>query len=256
MSLLFNIYIFLAKGEGYAVEYFAGYIIEMSLSLDNLFLFFMIFSSFGIKEEYQERVLLYGVIGAMILRFVFIVLGSELIMRFKGALIFFGIILLYSGIKMIFDKGENINYSDKLSFKILKRFIPITSTFQGDRFFVRKNKILYATPLMASLVVIEFSDVLFAIDSIPAIFSITTNTLIVYTSNVFAILGLRSMYYILQKLSKMFRFIKYGVALVLTFTGWKLIAVFLGISISIVVSILTICIIMLASILLSLIFSE
>ena len=253
LSILFNIYIFYSRGETAAVEYFGGYIVEMSLSLDNLFLFLMIFSSFGIRSEYQERVLLFGVLGAMVLRFVFIILGVSIISRFHFVLSLFGIVLLYSGLKMIFEKNEKVEFHDNFAFKVLAKIMPITNRYYGDKFFVRENKVLYATPLLAVLVVIEFSDVLFAIDSIPAIFSITTDTFIVYTSNIFAILGLRSMYYILEKLNNMFKFMKYGVGCVLMFTGWKLVAIFFKIEISVLNSVLIIMIIMLTSILLSLI---
>lgn len=253
LSIMFNIYIFYSRGETAAVEYFGGYIVEMSLSLDNLFLFLMIFSSFGIRSEYQERVLLFGVLGAMVLRFVFILLGVSIISRFHFVLSLFGIVLLYSGLKMIFEKNEKVEFHDNFAFKVLAKIMPITNRYYGDKFFVRENKVLYATPLFAVLVVIEFSDVLFAIDSIPAIFSITTDTFIVYTSNIFAILGLRSMYYILEKLNNMFKFMKYGVGCVLMFTGWKLVAIFFKIEISVLNSVLIIMIIMLTSILLSLI---
>jgi len=256
LSILFNIYIFYSRGETAAVEYFGGYIVEMSLSLDNLFLFLMIFSSFGIKKDYQERVLLFGVLGAMILRLIFILLGVSIISRFHFVLSIFGIVLLYSGLKMIFEKTEKTEFYDNFAFRILARIIPITNKLSGNKFFIRKNNILYATPLFAVLVVIEFSDVLFAIDSIPAIFSITTDTFIVYTSNIFAILGLRSMYYILEKLNDMFRFMKYGVGCVLIFTGWKLVALFFKIEISVVISVLIIIIIMLISILLSLVYDN
>ena len=256
MSLAFNIYILITRGSNDAIQYFGGYIVEMSLSVDNLFLFFLIFNNFGISKEYQERVLLCGVIGAMILRLIFILLGVGLVSRFKAALSMFGVILLYSGIKMLFDKESNVDYSKNISFKVLNKIIPITKEFYGNKFFIKKNKVLYATPLFAVLVVIECSDVLFAVDSIPAIFSITTDVFIVYTSNIFAILGLRSMYYILEKLNDMFKFVKYGVGLILMFTGWKLVAIFFGIEISVVVSILVILIILLSSILLSLLFSR
>lgn len=251
LSIIFNIYIFYSRGETAAVEYFGGYIVEMSLSLDNLFLFLMIFSSFGIKSEYQERVLLFGVLGAMVLRFIFIILGVSIISRFHFVLSLFGIVLLYSGLKMIFEKTQKEEFHDNFAFKVLAKIMPITNKFHGDKFFVRENKVLYATPLFAVLVVIEFSDVLFAIDSIPAIFSITTDTFIVYTSNIFAILGLRSMYYILEKLNNMFEYMKYGVGCVLMFTGWKLVAIFFKIEISVFNSVLIIMIIMLTSILLS-----
>ena len=256
LSILFNIYIYLSRGYGSAVEYFGGYIIEMSLSLDNLFLFLMIFSSFHIKKEYQERVLLYGVLGAMILRLIFILLGVNIISRFHSILSLFGIMLLYSGIKMLFEHEKKMDFNENLSLRLLKKVIPITNSMHGDKFFVKKNRRIYATPLLAVLVVIECSDVLFAADSIPAIFSITTDTFIVYTSNIFAILGLRSMYYILEKMNDMFKYMKYGVGFILMFTGWKLIGTFFGIEISVRNSVLIIMIIMLISILASLIFDE
>ena len=254
LSIMFNIYIFYSRGETSAVEYFGGYIVEMSLSLDNLFLFLLIFSNFNIKKDYQERVLLYGVLGAMILRLIFILLGVSIISKFHFVLSFFGIVLMYSGIKMLFDNKDNVEFQNNFAIKILKKIMPVTDSFQGNKFFVRKNKRLYATPLFAVLVVIEFSDVLFAIDSIPAIFSITTDTFIVYTSNIFAILGLRSMYYILEKMNDMFKFMKYGVGFILMFTGWKLMAILFSIEISVTNSVLIIIIIMFLSVLASLVF--
>lgn len=253
LSIIFNVFIYITRGETSAIEYFGGYIVEMSLSLDNLFLFLMIFSSFGIREEYQERVLLYGVLGAMVLRLIFILLGVSIINKFHSILSLFGIILLYSGLKMIFKKDEPIEFHDNFAVKCLKKVIPVTTVLHGNKFFIKKSKIIYATPLLAVLVVIEFSDVLFAIDSIPAIFSITTDTFIVYTSNIFAILGLRSMYYILEKMNDTFKFMKYGVGVVLMFTGIKLFILLFNIEISVTNSVLIIMIILLISIFLSLV---
>ncbi|NFG23350.1 TerC/Alx family metal homeostasis membrane protein [Clostridium botulinum] len=254
LSILFNLFIFHFKGEGAAIEYFGGYIIEMSLSLDNLFLFLMIFSSFGIREEYQERVLLYGVIGAMVLRLIFILLGVTIVNKFHWILYVFGVVLLFSGFKMLFCKDDNIQFHDNFAVKLLRKIMPVSNTMNDNRFFERKNKILYATPLFVVLLVIEFSDVIFALDSIPAIFSITTDTFIVYTSNIFAILGLRSMYYVLAKMNSMFRFMKYGVGFILMFTGVKLIIIHFGIEMSVLNSVLIIMIILLTSILFSLLF--
>ncbi|CAI3701858.1 TerC/Alx family metal homeostasis membrane protein [Clostridium neonatale] len=256
LSILFNIYIFYSRGEIAAVEYFGGYIVEISLSLDNLFLFLMIFSSFGIQKDYQERVLLYGVIGAMILRLIFILVGVTIISKFHFVLSIFGFILLYSGFNMFFNKNKHINFHDNFSVKILRKIMPVTNVLYDNNFFVKKNKILYATPLFVVLLIIEFSDIIFAIDSIPAIFSITTDTFIVYTSNIFAILGLRSMYYILEEMNDMFRFMKYGVGCILIFTGIKLVILLFGIEISVTNSVLFIIIILLSSILISLIFDK
>lgn len=256
LSVLFNIFIFYTRGEVAAIEYFGGYIVEMSLSLDNLFLFLMVFSSFKIKEEYQEKVLLYGVIGAMILRLIFILLGIAIISKFSFLLSIFGIILLLSGFKMFFKENDNMQFHDNFAVKLLRKIMPVTNVLNGQKFFVKQNKILHATPLLAALIIIEFSDIIFAIDSIPAIFSITTNTFIVYTSNIFAILGLRSMYYILQKMNNMFRFMKYGVGCILIFTGLKLVILFWEIEISVTNSVLIIIITLLSSILISFIWDE
>lgn len=256
LSILFNIIIYYTRGETTAVEYFGGYIVEMSLSLDNLFLFLMIFSSFRIQEEYQERVLLYGVIGAMVLRLIFILLGVAIVNKFSFLLSIFGVILLLSGFKIFLREDENIQFHDNYAVKILRKIMPITNVLYGNKFFVKKNKIVYATPLFVVLIIIEFSDIIFAIDSIPAIFSITTDTFIVYTSNIFAILGLRSMYYILEKMNNMFKFMKYGVGCILIFTGIKLVILFWEIEISVTNSVLIIISILLSSILISLVWSE
>lgn len=256
LSIFFNIYVFYSRGETAAVEYFGGYIVEMSLSLDNLFLFLMIFSNFGIQKDYQERVLLYGVIGAMILRLIFILVGVTIISKFHFVLSIFGFILLYSGLHMFSSTGEGINFHENFAVKLLRKIMPVTNVLYGNHFFVKKNKVLYATPLFVVLLIIEFSDVLFAIDSIPAIFSITTDTFIVYTSNIFAILGLRSMYYILEEMNDMFKFMKYGVGFILIFTGIKLVILLFGIEISVTNSVLFIIIILLFSILVSLIFDK
>jgi len=256
LSVLFNIFIFYTRGETAAVEYFGGYIVEMSLSLDNLFLFLMVFSSFNIKEEYQEKVLLYGVVGAMMLRLIFILLGVAIVSKFGFVLSIFGVILLISGFKIFFSVSSNMQFHDNFAVKIIRKIIPVTKVLHGNKFFVKQNKTLYATPLFVALIIIEFSDVIFAIDSIPAIFSITTNTFIVYTSNIFAILGLRSMYYILQKMNNIFRFMKYGVGLILIFTGIKLVILIFGIEISVTNSVLFIITILLGSILISFIGDE
>lgn len=254
LSLLFNIFVYYLKGYDSAVDYLGGYIIEMSLSLDNLFLFLMVFSEFHIKEEYQERVLLYGVLGAMILRLIFIILGVKIINAFSFMLSIFGVIIIISGLKMFCGIGENQNFHNKSIVKIVSKIIPLTDNIYGHNFFVKRKHIIYGTPLLLSLLVIEFSDIIFALDSIPAIFSITTDTFIVYFSNIFAILGLRSMYYLLAKMNSMFKLMRYGVAFVLIFTGIKLVLSDFNYKISSGVSILFIVSILLFFILLSLIF--
>lgn len=256
MSILFNVFIYYSRGETTAIEYFGGYVVEMSLSLDNLFLFIIVFSKLGIREEFQERVLLYGVIGAMLLRLIFILLGASIVNRFHFVLPLFGIILVYSGLGVFKNKQENKKFNNNFLVKVLRKLIPVTDMTYGHSFFVRKNKTIYATPLFVALVIIEGSDVIFAMDSIPAIFSITTDTFIVYTSNIFAILGLRSMYYVLAKVNNKFRFVKYGIGGILVFTGLKLLALIFEIKISVTNSVLIILCILLISILLSVIFND
>ncbi|WP_423738970.1 TerC/Alx family metal homeostasis membrane protein [Clostridium gasigenes] len=256
LSIIFNLFIYIARGEQAAVEYFGGYIIEMSLSLDNLFLFLMIFSSFGISLIYQERVLKYGIFGAMILRMIFIILGVKIVNKFHWVIYIFGFLLIFSALKMLFKMEQVKDFKENIIIKGLNRIIPVTSELVGNKFFVFQNNVLCATPLFAILLIIESSDVMFALDSIPAIFSITTDPFIVYTSNIFAILGLRSMYYLLFKLNDRFQFMKYGIIVILMFTGIKLIILYFNIEISVLISVLIIIIILLGSILLSLIFYD
>lgn len=256
LAVLFNIYIYFSMGSKPAIEFLGGYIIEMSLSLDNLFLFLMVFSTFNISLEYQERVLKYGIIGAMILRLIFILLGIGIINKFHFIVYIFGIILMFSGLKMMFHDDNNIDFNKNPVIRIFKKIMPVHDKLVGHNFFIRINRKLYATPLFIILIIIESSDVLFALDSIPAIFSITQDPFIVYTSNIFAIICLRSMYYILNRLNSMFKFMRYGVALILIFTGIKLLVLYFNIEISVSISILIILIILLCSILFSLIFSN
>ncbi len=250
LALLFNAGVYLFMGQEKALEFLGGFVIEKSLSVDNLFLFIMVFSSFGIKPQYQRRVLNYGIAGALILRLIFVLLGVTIVNKFHWMLYIFGAILIISGIKMMFGQ-ENNNVKDSKILKLLGKIIPVSDTVEGDRFFVRKKNILYATPLFAVLILIEFTDIIFAVDSIPAIFSITTDPFIVYTSNIFAILGLRSMYFVLGNLHEKFKYVKYGVALILTFTGIKLLLLMVHVKIPVELSLVVIITILAASILTS-----
>lgn len=240
LALLFNTGVYFFMGPQKALEFLGGYIIEQSLSLDNLFLFLLIFGSFGIPAQYQRRVLNYGIIGAIILRLIFVVLGVSIVNRFHWILYIFGFVLILSGIKMMLKNEEHQNFKDNKLLKLLGKIVPVSDELEGEKFFVRKNKVLYATPLFAILVLVEGSDLIFAIDSIPAIFSITTDPLIVYCSNIFAIMGLRNLYFLIEKLHSSFEYVKYGVALILTFTGIKLSLLMFHIEIPIVLSILVI----------------
>lgn len=237
LAILFNLGILKFMGPDKALQFLGGYLIELSLSIDNLFLFITIFTCFGIAGHARHRVLAYGIAGAVVLRFLFILLGVQIITQFEWVLYVFGIILIMSGIKMLKAEEECGNPQDSKIIRLLGKVIPITPDFVGEKFFVRRNRMLYATPLFAVLVLIEFSDILFAIDSVPAAFSISTNLFIVYTSNIFAILGLRQLYFVLDHLQDRFQYVKYGVAIILMFTGIKLAILFFKIHIPILASI-------------------
>lgn len=230
VALITDLCLYLFAGQDVALDFLGGYLIELSLSVDNLFVFLSIFTSFGVPEQYRHRVLHYGIIGAAVLRLIFILSGVAIVSRFEWILYFFGIILVLNGIKMLYAKEEK-EKSIETSFgmKLVRSFLPVTENFRGNCFFVmkegRRGKMCrYATPLFAVLVVVELSDIIFAIDSVPAVFSVTTNPVIVYTSNLLAILGLRQMYFSLEKLANRFVYMKFGIAMVLIFTGIKLTA--------------------------------
>ena len=251
LAILFNIGIYVFMGQGKAIAFLGGYVIEQSLSLDNLFLFLLIFESFALKPEYQKRVLNYGIIGAVILRLIFVLLGVTMVNQFHWLLYIFGLLLLVSGFKMFFNNENEGNIKDSKILKLIKKVIPVSDKLEGEKFLTRKKGMLYATPLLAILILIEASDIIFAIDSIPAIFSITTDPFIVYTSNIFAILCLRNLYFILEKLHNNFAYVKYGVACILVFTGIKLSITFFHIEISVLTSLLVIFTILLVSIIAS-----
>ena len=256
MALIFNAGIYIFMGHEKALAFLGGYVIEQSLSLDNLFLFLIIFECFAVNPQYQKRIFTYGIIGAIILRFIFIILGVTIINQFHWMLYIFGIILIISGIKMIFKNDVVVNFKNSRVIGLLEKIIPVSDKIEGEKFFIRKNKILYATPLFAILILIEASDIIFAIDSIPAVFSITTDPFIVYTSNIFAILGLRNMYFLLEKLHNNFAYVKYGVACILIFTGIKLSITFFHINVSVIPSLAIIFSILLTSIFVSIILSK
>ncbi len=256
LAILFNLGVFFIEGSHKALEFLGGYMIELSLSVDNLFLFLILFTSFGIKPQYQRRVLNYGILGAIVLRLIFILLGITIINKIHWILYIFGIILIISGAKMMFSGEEAGDHKDSKVLKLLGKVLPVTDTMHEEKFFVKKDKVLHATPLFAILVLIEFSDILFAIDSIPAIFSISTDPFIVYTSNIFAILGLRSLYFVLAAMQEKFKYVKFGVALILMFTGVKLGILFFGLEIPIVYSLLTIFTILAGSVVVSLLVNK
>jgi len=227
LAAAFAAIIYLWQGHQVALEFVTGYVLELSLSVDNLFIFLVIFNYFAVPDEQQHRVLFWGVLGAMIMRSIFIVAGVGLISRFHWLFYIFGGLLIYSGIRMCVMGAHKIDPAKNPLVKALRRFIPVTDGYRGGKFFVRNvsgNARLCATPLLVVLLVIETTDVLFAVDSIPAVLAITLNAFIVYTSNVMAILGLRSLYFAVSGLMKVFRFLHYGLAAVLVLVGLKMIA--------------------------------
>src|SRR6202521_5366108 len=218
--------LFLWQGRQVALEFVTGYVLELSLSVDNLFLFLVIFRYFSVPEQHQRKVLFWGILGALLMRGLFILAGVGLIERFHWILYLFGALLIYSGIRLGFSGEHQVDPAKNPAVRALRRLIPVTDEFHGGRFFVRGwkgNPGLYATPLLVVLAVIETTDLLFAVDSIPAVLAVTLNAFTVYTSNVFAILGLRSMYFAVSGLIKAFRFLHTGLALVLILVGLKMI---------------------------------
>jgi len=226
VSLLFcaGIYAFY-PGDAHekAMEFLAGYLIEKSLSMDNLFVFLMLFSFFGIPRKYQHEVLFWGIFGALVLRSIFIFAGVAMITRFEWILGVFGLFLIYTGIKMFgHDDDEQVDPSKNVFVKLFKRFFPVTDRMHEDRFFIVENGRRLATPLLIVLIVIETTDVAFAVDSIPAVFSVSRDPFIVLTSNIFAILGLRALYFALAAIAQYFTYLKYGLGIILSFVGVKM----------------------------------
>lgn len=206
-----------------AMEFLAGYLIEKSLSMDNLFVFLMLFNIFGIERKYQHEVLFWGIFGALVLRSIFIFAGATMVERFEWVLGLFGLFLLYTGGKMFtHDDEQQGNPGDNFIVKLFKRFFPVTNQIHGDKFFVLENGRRLATPLFIALLVIETTDVAFAVDSIPAVFSVSRDPFIVLTSNIFAILGLRALYFALAAISRYFTYLKYGLGIILIFVGIKM----------------------------------
>ena len=205
-----------------ALEFLTGFVLEKSLAVDNIFIFAMVFNYFAVPKVFQHRILFFGILGALIFRGIFITLGSYL-MAYHWILIFFGCLLLLTGAKMMFTQNTGIDPDDNIIFRLLKKTFRVHPKIEGEQFFLKKNGLLYATPLFRALIFIELSDIILALDSVPAIFAITKEPLIVYTSNIFAILGLRSMYFMLAGIMDRFVYIKYGLASVLIFVGLKMV---------------------------------
>lgn len=230
LALIFNFLFFQYTSSKFGIEiaktlsleFLTGYIIEYSLSIDNIFVFVLVFTYFGIPAKYKHRVLFYGILGALIFRAIFIALGSAL-MQFHVVIYIFGGFLILTGIKMFFSHSEEIEPEKNFLIRIFKRFMPVTNEISGKNFFIKKSGLTYATPLFIALLFLEATDIIFAVDSVPAIFSITKEPLIVFTSNIFAILGLRSMYFMLAGAIDKFHLLKYGLSVILVFVGLKMV---------------------------------
>ncbi len=224
LSLLFGVGVLHYSGHQPALEFFTGYLIEKALSVDNLFLFLVIFRAFAVDERIQHRILEWGILGALVMRGVMIAAGTELIERFHWVMYVFGAFLVYAGLHMLFAKKEKIHPEQNFLFRFASRHLRLTRSYHGERFFVRENGALFATPLFLVLLVVEITDVTLAVDSIPAIFGITRDPFIVYTSNVFALLGLRAMYFLLAGVLGRLHYLTAGLSFVLMFIGGKMIA--------------------------------
>ncbi len=225
LALVFNAAIFYWKGRQSALEFFTGYLVEKALSVDNIFVFLMVFTYFQVPSKYQHKVLFWGIIGALVMRVIFIFAGVALIERFHFTIYIFGALLIYTGYKMFFHNNAKIEPDKNPVIKFFKKFMPVTPDLHEDKFFVKLNGKKFATPLFLVLILIETTDLIFAVDSIPAILAITQDQFIVYTSNVFAILGLRSLYFALAGVVHRFWLLSYGLAIVLIFVGIKMLLV-------------------------------
>ncbi len=226
LSLTFNFFVYHTMGHEAGLQWLTGYLIEKALSVDNLFVFLLIFTYFKVPAEYQHRILFWGVLGALLLRGIFIVAGAALLAKFHFLLYILGLFLMYTGARMAFSggSGPEIDPDNNPIVRFLSRHLPITRQLDGGRFFTRREGVRFATPLLVVLVMIETTDVVFAADSIPAILAISRDTFVVYTSNVFALLGLRALYFALASLMRLFHYLNYGLAFILIFIGGKLLA--------------------------------
>jgi len=248
LALLFNLGIYLWQGPKVALEFLTGYLIEKSLSVDNLFVFIMIFTYFGVPALYQHKVLFWGILGALVMRAIFIASGVALIEHFHWIIYVFGAFLILTGVKMAWQKDKEIHPEKNPVLRLFRRLMPVSDRYHGGAFFVKQGGRQFATPLFVVLLLVETTDLIFAVDSIPAILAITLDPFIVYTSNVFAILGLRSLYFALAGIMPLFHYLNYGLAAILAFVGAKMMLVDfykipIGISLSVVAAILLMAII-------------
>jgi tellurite resistance protein TerC len=223
LALIFNAGLYYVHGGEKALQFFTGYVVELSLSVDNLFVFLLIFGYFNVPAPYRHKVLFWGIIGALLMRAVFIAAGITLLEHFHWIIYVFGFLLIISGIKMAFEKGTEIRPEKNPVLRLFRHFVPVTTEYEGNLFFIKRGGQIFATPLFVALLVVESADLVFAVDSVPAVLAITPDPFIVYTSNVFAILGLRSMFFALEGIMHRFHHLHYGLSAVLVFVGMKMI---------------------------------
>jgi tellurite resistance protein TerC len=255
LALAFNVYVYFSMGPTSALNFLTGYIVEQALSVDNLFVIMLIFTFFKIEKAAQHRVLFWGILGAFVMRGIFILLGASLMSTFHSTTYIFGAFLVFTGLKTLFQKKEQEDISKNKWVQKLKQLLPYTEEFHGTQFLVKKAGKWLATPLFLALVIVEFSDLVFAVDSIPAVLAITTDPFIVATSNFFAIIGLRSMYFVLNHFLKYFHYLHYGLGVILTFIGLKMVLV-TYIKIPVFISLLVIFFTLFVTVLLSLAFPK
>lgn len=253
IALAFNAVIFWQMGSQSGLEYTAAYVMEKALSVDNLFVFIIIFAFFGIAPEYQHKILFYGIIGALVFRAIFIFAGVTLVEKFDWLLYIFGIFLLITAVKLAVQKDQKVDPDKNIVVRGFKKIMPVSTDSQGGKFFVRNAGVLAATPLFLALLVIETTDIVFAVDSIPAVMGITTDMFVVYTSNVFAILGLRSLYFALAGIMSAMYYLKYGLAVILGFVGIKMLLPIWGYHVDVLVSLGVILVVLLVAIIASVI---
>jgi tellurite resistance protein TerC len=252
LALLFFGFLWLRDGHVVAIEYVSAYLMEWSLSIDNIFVFILIFSFFGVKEQYYARVLLIGILMAILLRILFIAIGIELIKRFEWLLYVFGAILLYTGVKMFSAKSdEQDSFGENKVYTFLKRFLPLTAEEGGGRFSIVKNGKRYYTNTFVVIIMLATTDIVFALDSIPAVFAISQNSLVIYTSNIFAVLGLRSLFFLLKGAVNKFSHLQQGIAIVLIFIGLKMLAEIFHVEIPVYISLMVIVVCIVASVIYS-----
>lgn len=248
LALVFAAGVYWKLGHDSALKFLTGYLLEYSLSVDNIFVFILVFSYFRVLPHYQHEILFWGIVGACFFRATFILAGVTLIHKFHWIIYVFGAFLVFTGFKLAFEKDKEVNPEKNPVLKLFKKFMPVTDQYEGDKFFVRKDARLFATPLAVVLLVIETTDIIFAVDSIPAILAVTTDPFIVFTSNMFAILGLRSLYFALSAIMKLFHHLHYGLSVILVFVGLKMLVsefhkIPVGIALGVIMSVLVLSVI-------------